>query len=212
MCIRDRFGDHCEIVEITEVDDFTSANGYAKVISALRRPKVAVFASLPCTGGSPWQIPNKKHPACQRLLAKHHKLFNRLFDQLVRLFREQGCLGVIPILFEWPRVCRYWKKPKVAQFIKKHGLALARFDGCAFGLRSCIKGEEDKFLKKPWMIATNIPQVEQSLDKRLCPGVSLNHVHGVTCGKNAKHSQQYTAQLATEIHHAIAAYFGYGQS
>ena len=111
--------------------------------------------------------------------------------------------------FEWPRVCRYWKKPKVAQFIKRYGLALAKFDGCAFGLRSCIKGEEDRFLKKPWMIATNIPQVERSLDKRLCPGVGPDHVHGVTCGKNAKHSQQYTIQLATEIHHAIAEHFGY---
>ena len=101
------FGDQCKIVEITEHDDFTSETGYQKVVDALRGPNVVIFASLPCTGGSPWQIPNKKHPACRRLIAKHHKLFNKLFEQLLRLYRDHNCYGKIPILFEWPRVCKY---------------------------------------------------------------------------------------------------------
>ena len=112
-------------------------------------------------------------------------------------------------MFEWPRVCRYWRKPKVAKFIKRQNLTLAKFDGCAYGLRSCLKGEEDKFLKKPWMIATNIPEVAATLDNNLCPGVGPGHEHSVTCGKNAKHSQQYTIELAEEIHRAIAKSFGW---
>ena len=125
----------------------------------------------------------------------------------MQLYRESNRSGGIPILFEWPRVCRYWRKPKVNKFIRKQKLMMAKFDGCAYGLRSCLKGEEDKFLKKPWLIATNIPTVAKTLDGKLCPGVSPNHTHGVTCGKNAKHSQQYTVEFAKEVHHAIADYF-----
>ena len=126
------FGERCKIVEITEHDDFTSEGGYQKVVDALRSPNVVIFSSLPCTGGSLWQIPNKKHPACRRLIAKHHKLFNALFEKLLRLYREVDRRGGIPILFEWPRTCRYWRKPKVARFIKRQKLTLAKFDGCAY--------------------------------------------------------------------------------
>ena len=178
----------------------------------MQHPNCVVFASLPCTGGSPWQIVNKRHPACRRLLKKHHKLFNELFNSLVSLFRQFANHGPIPILFEWPRCCRYWKKPKVAQFLKKWDLASARFDGCAFGLRSCIEREKEKFLKKPWLVATNIPSVFEALNDRLCPGTSEGHVHGTTCGRNAKHSQYYTKQLALVLHDAIARHHEGGKS
>ena len=197
------YGERCNIIEITEEDDFTSEAGYQKVATALKQPNVVIFSSLPCTGGSPWQIPNSRHPACRRLLKKHHRIFNQLFESLMRLYREFADYGPIPILFEWPRYCRYWRKPKVARFIKRYGLRLAKFDGCAYGLRSCLKNEEHKFLMKPWMIATNVPEIFETLDGNMCPGTSINHQHSTTCGKNAKHSQFYTHELATAIHHAI---------
>jgi len=192
------YGPQCNIVEITEEDDFRmhSGEGYDKVLDALRQPNCVVFASLPCTGGSPWQIVNKRHPACRRLLRKHYTLFNQLFDSLLKLYDELRGFGPIPIIFEWPRCCRYWKIPKVERFLRKWKLTTAKFDGCAFGLRSCIEREKEKYLKKPWLVATNIPAVQHALDGRLCPGTSLDHVHGVTCGRNAKHSQYYTAELA----------------
>ena len=96
------------------------------------------------------------------------------------------------------------EETKIARFLKQHQLQLVKFDGCAYGLRSCIKGEEEKYLKKPWMIATNIPEVVSTLDGNYCPGIGPGHTHSVTCGKNAKHSQQYTAKLAEDIHRAIA--------
>ena len=43
------YGNRCNIVEITELDDFTSEAGYQKVVSALKQPNVVIFASLPCT-------------------------------------------------------------------------------------------------------------------------------------------------------------------
>jgi hypothetical protein len=206
------FGSRCKIVEITEEDDFTNPAGFKKVVEALLGDNVVVFASLPCTGGSPWQIVNKKHPACRRLLIKHHQLFNKLFRSLVKLFADYATRGDIPILFEWPRCCRYWKIPKVERFIRKHRLTTAEFDGCAFGLRSSIKREEGKYLKKPWRIVTNIPAIQEALAGRLCPGTSDTHVHAVTCGKDAKHSQYYTRSLARTIHDAIAKHHMSGSS
>ena len=108
-------------------------------------------------------------------------------------------------------MCRYWRKPKVASFLKRYKLQLAKFDGCAYGLRSCIKGEEDKFLKKPWMIATNIPEIMTTLDGHYCPGTGPGHEHSITRGKNAKHSQHYTVKLAKDIHKAIADFHVHGK-
>jgi hypothetical protein len=204
------YGQQCNIVEITEEDDFTSEQGYHKVATALQNDNCVVFASLPCTGGSPWQIVNKKHPACRRLLKKHHKLFNELFAGLQKLFDEFSPKGSIPIVFEWPRCCRYWKKPMVARFIRKYKLSLAKFDGCAFGLRSCIEREKEKFLKKPWMVATNVPEVFEALNGKLCPGTDPSHQHSTTCGINARHSQYYTKDLAATIHEAIAKHHTVG--
>ena len=90
--------------------------------------------------------------------------------------------------------------PKVERFLRKWRLASARFDGCAFGLRSCIEREKEKFLKKPWLIATNIDTVFSALDGRTCPGTGTDHEHSTTCGRNAKHSQYYTKELALAIH------------
>jgi hypothetical protein len=204
----------CKIIEITEEDDFRLhvGEGYDTVVEALQQKNCMIFSSLPCTGGSPWQIVNSKHPACRRLLAKHHRLFGQLFEALLKLFKEFKSRGPIPIVFEWPRCCQYWRFPKVKAFLKRNNLSLARFDGCAFGLRSCIEREKEKFLKKPWMIATNVPEVFKALDGRLCPGVSLEHQHSVTCGKNALHSQYYTRELAETIHAAIASHYDEGHS
>jgi hypothetical protein len=206
--------DQCKIVEITEEDDFRmhTGDGYEKVADALRSENCVIFASLPCTGGSPWQYLNQRKPACRRLLRKHLKLFGQLFDSLLHLFQEFRQVGTIPILFEWPRCCQYWKLPKVKKFVTMNRLSLAKFDGCAFGLRSCIQRESEKFLRKPWLVATNIPEVHRVLDGKLCPGVSLEHQHSTTCGKNSKHSQYYTVELAKSLHGALAEFHLSGNS
>ena len=198
------FPGECKIVEITKEDDFTSESGYNKVVEALRGPNVVLFASLPCTGGCPWQLVNRKHPGCRRLLEKHHRLFDMLFGNLLRLTREFAPRGTIPIIFEWPRPCRYWKLPKVEQFIEDNDLVKSRFDGCVFGLRSILRGEEHKYLRKPWCIATNIPEVYSALDGVLCPGVDESHQHGTSGGKNTRHTQGYTEALVITIHQAVA--------
>ena len=192
MATGNPFPRSCQVIEITKDDDFTSEAGAQKVKLALRCPNVVVFAFLPCTGGSPWQTVNRRHPACRRLLRKHRLLFDRLFGRLVEIADDTVVNGGLPIIFEWPRHCTYWKLPEVERFCAENGLQKAHFDGCRFGLRSCIAGSESKYLMKPWTFATNLPEVFEVFNGMFCPGVSSEHVHDSTCGRNAKHSQGYT--------------------
>ena len=140
-------------------------------------------------------------------LRRHKLLFNRLFERLVELTEDAQEDGGAPIIFEWPRHCTYWKLPEVEKFLWENSLAKAYFDGCHFGLRSCVKGSESLFLRKPWCIATNLPEVHERFDGRMCPGTGPDHVHGVTCGKDAKHSQGYTRQMVVELHECIRDHF-----
>ena len=76
------------------------------------------------------------------------------------------------INFEWPRSCKYWKLPFVHAFMIKYQLVPAHFDGCAFNLRSLV--DPNKFIKKPWTFATNMPAMHMSFDKCFC---NKNHGH-----------------------------------
>ena len=130
-------------------------------------------------------------------------LFSRLFSRLVEIADDHVLCGGIPLIFEWPRHCTYWKLPEVLKFVYDNDLQFADFDGCRFGLRSCNAGEEHKFLMKPWRFATNILEVIDGFSQCFCPGVSLDHVHDVTRGKNAKHSQGYNKEIVVKLHHCI---------
>ena len=51
----------CRKIRITVDDDFTSRAGLNKTLHEIEGPNTLVWASLPCTGGSPWQHLNKRH-------------------------------------------------------------------------------------------------------------------------------------------------------
>ena len=91
----------------------------------------------------------------------------------------------------------------MVKFVNDNDLQFADFDGCQFGLRSCNAGAEFKFLMKPWRFATNIPEVFDGFNGLFCPGTSPGHVHDITRGQNAKHSQGYTRELVTKLHRCI---------
>jgi hypothetical protein len=201
------FPRNCQLIEVTKEDDFTSESGADKVKMALRSNNTVVLASLPCTGGSPWQTANRRHPACRRLIRKHKLLFSRLFSRLVEIADDCAFEGGLPLVFEWPRHCTYWKLPEVVKFVNDNDLKFAEFDGCRFGLRSCNAGAEHMFLMKPWRFATNIPEVYSGFHGLFCQGCSPSHQHDVTRGQNARHSQGYSRELVTKLHHCVKEHF-----
>ena len=200
------FPNNCTVHHITLEDDFTSKSGYRKVADLVKyNAYVALMVSFPCVGGCLFNAGiNAKNPKCQAKLVEHRALFELLWRQLVKLFRE---FGELPIIHEWPRHCTYWKDPLVASFVKKYGLSLTDFDGCQVGLKSCLPNEKDLFLKKPWRFGSNIPDVSREFRDLLCPGISEKHIHGITCGKNAKSSQYYTPYMTTLVHVCVFRYF-----
>ena len=92
--------------------------------------------------------------------------------------------------------------PRVKTLLEKIGMVASDFDGCQYGLKSVRKDREHLFLRKPWTIASNIPEVFALLCK-LCPGETVSHRHDTCNGKNAIASQYYTPFMVTLIHMAI---------
>ena len=83
------YGPNCRVVEVTVEDDFTTEECFQRVYKILTHTyKVAVFVSMPCTGGCAWNMGvNSKLPHCQEKLNKHWKLLGNLWEQFERLVK-----------------------------------------------------------------------------------------------------------------------------
>ena len=100
---------------------------------------------------------------------------------LEQVIQNNGRIGV-----EWPRSHGLWETR--ANFMTKHNLKYVHFDGCAVDL----KGTHQKFLKKPWCIATNDMRLLQYFGQYTWPG---DHEHEPTQVQNAADSAFYTAEF-----------------
>ena len=96
---------------------------------------------------------------------------------------------------EWPKHCVYWDWSRVRKWIEARPIQKAHFDGCRFGLIN-RKGE---YVKKPWTIATTIPQLYDKFSNRCCKG---GHIHG----KCTKESESYTSPFARAVHSTFHAF------
>ena len=52
----------CEHTRLTVKEDVTTPGGRDRAIKAVRAETTLLWASMPCTGGSPWQEINKLKP------------------------------------------------------------------------------------------------------------------------------------------------------
>ena len=142
----------------------------------------------------------------RRKIARHRAIASKLWDNFEVAARVcldgGGCIAI-----EWPRSCLYWHWRKVKRFLAQNHMSKCNLDGCAFGLRSSRPEARGKFLKKPWTIATNFPNVFNKHCGKSCPG---NHEHIPTQGVDIKPSESYTKLLATAIHHAWREQAGAG--
>ena len=148
-------------------------------------PGADVYVSLTCTYFSPLQHLN---------VAVHGNEFSKKLKQSRRkvAIKNHGRIAV-----EWPRSSGLWETREWIAFMNKHNLKYVHFDGCSLGL----KGREQKYLKKPWCIATNDLRILQYFGQHQCPG---NHEHEPTQGTNATASAYYTPQF---IHGSLSSLF-----
>ena len=200
------YPDLCQVIDITQKDDFTSETGYDKVAKILETtPNVAILVSFPCTGGCLFNAGiNAANPKCTTKLRCHWQLFRKLWKNLVRLCDSYPS-DRINLIIEWPRYCTYWQQHRVQRFMKKMNLFFSDFDGCQYDLQP-TGGSQCDFLKKPWRFATNIPNILPHFNRK-CTGVDEHHQHQPTRGKNAVNSQYYTPTMTRQIHYCIRMFF-----
>ena len=104
------------------------------------------------------------------------------------------------IAIEWPTGCTYWKNKEVKALIHRYDLEPVRFHGCALNLKVTKGKFKGKFLKKPWTIFTDCPNVREAFQNKLC---QRNHDHAECRGEVAKSSESYSADYVACLHGAF---------
>jgi hypothetical protein len=193
---------NCEVVRLTIDDDLTSDEGLAKALAAVSDPsfQVLLFGALPCTGGSQWQNYNwKRGPDTQDKIRGHWEVFEVLFGNFMVV--AAACRqNYGHIAMEWPRACSYWTRPSVLNFVRLNNLVDYDFDGCMYGLCSVVEATLGEPIKKPWRIASDMPEFEML--RRQCTHTPTEHAQ--CAGKDTKLSEGYTDALARSIHACFA--------
>ena len=122
-----------------------------------------LWASIPCTSGSPWQRVNRSKGGA-RFARAHTQQVRELFAEFTRSSRDRACRGGT-VTFEWPKGCESWSRHDVKSFFDAHPeFQLVEFDGCAVGVRS-TKGRP---IKKTWRLMTTSQRIVDAFSQHKC--------------------------------------------
>ena len=100
------------------------------------------------------------------------------------------------IALEWPTGCRYWKSKKIRRFLEANMMEKYNFHGCMLGTMN----HDGIAIKKPWTVATSIPEIGHSLAKYQCDGL---HDHVAGRGTDLKATELYTWRFVDTVHAAL---------
>ena len=84
---------------------------------------IALWASLPCTAGTPWFRLNQKIASKRAKNAVHLATFPKLMDNFMILAERVVTLDG-DLHWEWPTHCELWKDPKVQHMIQYSSMAV----------------------------------------------------------------------------------------
>ena len=157
-----------------------------------------LWASIPCTSGSPWQFINRKKggAAFIRKLARQVKESKRLFSSFAkraeRVLNHNGT-----VTFEWPRPCSGWKRLDVIAFFEKHPQFMrVDFEGCAVGLTT----RDGLPLTKPWRLMTTSQRIKDAFQDIRC---KCQQTHARCEGAETTRSAMYPPQMTDLIAKAL---------
>ena len=194
-----RYTSGCDITRITINIDFTSAAGVKAACDAILGSRSAVWFSIPCIGGCPWQTVNiNGGPEAERRIRGYWALFATMFKNALQVMAVAQSVGAV-IVIEWPRACRYWHHDRVKRAIQKFGLQIYDFDGCMYGIKSILPGTLGTPIRKPWRIATNCPIIGEAFSVK-CDGT---HSHTPCEGGDTKQTENYSRRFADRFHRAF---------
>ena len=192
----------CKVIRITKDDDVLDpqtrkliARQVLYELRYLPKGRLLVWASLPCTGGTPWIHVNKTIPSAANKVEEHQKEFRKLWNALMDLVNSLRSASPY-IAIEWPKGCVYWKLDHVVAFCQRHAMEPVTFDGCMVGVID-VHGVP---IRKPGKICTNLPNLIESLQSLQCDG---NHEHAEGRGESLKRTESYTFRMTDMIHRAF---------
>ena len=189
----------CEVTRITLSIDFTSAAGVKAACDAILGSRSAVWFSMPCIGGCPWQTVNiNGGPDAVRRIRGYWALFDKMFKNALQVMAVAQSVGAI-IVIEWPRACRYWHRDRVKRAMQHFNLELYDFDGCMYGIKSILPKTSGTPIRKPWRIATNCPIIGKAFSVK-CDG---SHSHTPCEGGDTKQTENYSRRFADRFHRAF---------
>jgi hypothetical protein len=189
----------CRTIRITESVDGCSCDGMYLASKGCIAGNTLLFASIPCTGGSPWQHINKETTEGRTRIRAHIRLMQRLFrafEQLCYIAIACGCY----IAIEWPDGCSYWRRKDVRRLISICNLKPVCFHGCALGVVSRRPVTLGMPIKKPWRILTNCESILDTFHDKTCPGCAA---HAPCRGTDAKATGEYSPEFARLLHTAF---------
>ena len=151
-----------------------------------------LWASFPCTSGSPWQRVNRSKGGLNFM--KRHALQVKESKRLFSEFAKNAELTLArrgTVTFEWPKGCESWQRPHVKQFFdNRPEFTPVEFDGCAVGVQS-TKGRP---IKKRWRLMTTSKAIVDMFSQFQCPHKPHEHDHAVgsQTGRTAFYLRQMT--------------------
>ena len=160
---------------------------------------IALWASLPCTAGTPGFRLNQKIASARAKIAVHLATFHKLMDNFMLLAERVVTLSG-DLHWEWPTHCEMWKDSKVQHMIQYFSIHTVNLHGCALGLTSSADG---KPTKKPWTIATTSCNMHSAFKSPLCPGTGAHLDHAQCARAEMRRTEEYTDPFADLVHEAI---------
>ena len=159
-----------------------------------------LWASIPCTSGSPWQHLNahKGGKAFKKRLAQQLYKSRQLFKVFVKIANLVRTLGG-DVSFEWPQNSTGWNRDDVKAFFdaRNEDYHEAKFHGCSVGLKS-RRGDP---IKKPWKVMTTNARLAQALSQHQCTHSPEEHQK---CeGSETTRSAMYPAYMCHTIASAL---------
>ena len=80
--------------------------------------------------------------------------------------------------------------------MRAYGLREYDFDGCMYGLFSGIRGRENKLLRKPWRICSDLEQMRRTCRK--CNHTRCQHARVESA--DTKGTEEYTDEMVRRLH------------
>ena len=157
---------------------------------------VVVWASTPCTGGSPWQ--HLQVARDESYYSRHLKGLFTVHRKLWKSFLFLVNASKQPTwVIEWPQRCAYWGWASTKSFLRTN----SHSEGLVFGCSCGLLGKDGLPVRKVWRLCSSSSLLVTCMAEFKCPG---DHQH--SRDYVLKDTQHYPEAFARRALKALSAW------